>query len=95
VVPAKAVTSAVGRLSDDNKAILDHHFKRIEDIIVEASNETSLPTHQVLALWKRQSTRTNQNLNVWNAYQKYFVPNAQEEIARLSQPPSKPLQNRF
>jgi hypothetical protein len=41
-----------GRLSDENKRLLNLHFKSIEDIIVQASNETSLPTSHILSLWR-------------------------------------------
>jgi hypothetical protein len=85
----KSKPSATGRLSEENKAILENCFKMIEDIIVEASNETSLPTQQVLSMWRRQSTRTNQNINIWNAYQKYFFANPKAEIGRLDRQPGK------
>ncbi|KAG1873012.1 hypothetical protein DFJ58DRAFT_651748 [Suillus subalutaceus] len=77
------VPTVKGRRQGAANALLQEGFMRLETVIREVSHNTSIPTHQVIALWHKSNGRSFNNVNHWNAYSSYFKANPQQELKRL------------
>ncbi|KAG2362249.1 hypothetical protein BDR07DRAFT_1484935 [Suillus spraguei] len=58
-------------------------FMQLEHVIRDVSRNTSIPTHQVIALWHKSNRHSFNNVNHWNAYSSYFKSYPQQELKRL------------
>ncbi|KAG0694724.1 hypothetical protein DFH29DRAFT_815014 [Suillus ampliporus] len=72
-----------GRRQETANALLQKGFVELECIICNLSHDTSVPTHQVIALWHKSNGRSINNVNHWNVYSSYFKANPQQELKRL------------
>lgn len=72
-----------GRRYDTTNAALQEGFLKLERVTSEISRSTSLPSHQIIALWNKSNTRIINNINHWNAYSNNFKTNFKQEISRL------------
>jgi hypothetical protein len=77
------VPAVKGRRQDVANAALQEGFVDLERVIQELSRKTSLPSHQVIALWNKSHARVINNVNHWNAYGGYFKDNLRQELGRL------------
>ncbi|KIK47789.1 hypothetical protein CY34DRAFT_73320 [Suillus luteus UH-Slu-Lm8-n1] len=77
------VPTVKGRRQGVANALLQEGFMRLETVIRDVSRNTSIPTHQVIALWHKSNGRSFNNVNHWNAYSSYFKANPQQELKRL------------
>ncbi|KAG2351507.1 hypothetical protein BDR07DRAFT_1501185 [Suillus spraguei] len=72
-----------GRRQGVANTLLQEGFMRLESVIRNVSCNTSIPTHQVIALWHKSNRHSFNNINHWNAYSSYFKANPQQELKRL------------
>ncbi|KAG1873808.1 hypothetical protein F4604DRAFT_1509680, partial [Suillus subluteus] len=72
-----------GRRQGVANALLQEGFMKLESVIRDVSRNTSIPTHQVIALWHKSNGRSFHNINHWNAYSSYFKAYPQQELKRL------------
>jgi len=78
------VPTVRGQRQGVENALLQEGFMRLETVIRKVSHNTSIPTHQVIALWHKSNGCSFNNVNHWNAYSSYFKANPQQELKRLS-----------
>ncbi|KAG1818703.1 uncharacterized protein BJ212DRAFT_1479689 [Suillus subaureus] len=77
------IPTVKGQRQGAANALLQEGFMRLKTVIHEVSCNTSIPTHQVIALWHKSNGCSFNNVNHWNAYSSYFKANPQQELKRL------------
>ncbi|KAG1745895.1 uncharacterized protein EDB91DRAFT_1246034 [Suillus paluster] len=78
-----AVPTVKGRRQGMANALLQEGFMKLESVICDVSHNTSIPTHQVIALWHKSNRCSFHSVNHWNAYSSYFKAYPQQELKRL------------
>lgn len=80
--PQIGSSRSVGKISDQKWATLQPGFQKIEEILRDLAQVTSLPVARISTLLRKNETiPTSNSVNHWNTYGSYFTMNIEEEIS--------------